>query len=96
MELSHTITFQEGTSRNNRTEIEILVDYEYHEIQKVTELRETVYEDGAMVSNKLLDVKAWDSLGIIDKLIENVDWEIKSADYIAENNDYIYNTKKVL
>ena len=96
MELSHTITFQEGTSRNNRTEIEILVDYEYHEIQKVTELRETVYEDGAMVSNKLLDVKAGDSLGIIDKLIENVDWEIKSADYIAENNDYIYNTKKVL
>ena len=93
MELSHTITFQEGTSKFNRTEIEILVDYENHEIQKVTELRETVYEDGAMVSNKLLDVKAWDSLGIIDKLIENVDWEMKSADYIAENNDYIYNTK---
>ena len=96
MELSHTITFQETESKFNRTEIEVLVKYEDHEIQSIEELRETVYEDGAMVSNKLLDVKAWDSLGIIDKLIENVDWEMKSADYIAENNDYIYNTNKVL
>ena len=88
MELSHIIYFQEGLSQLSKTEIEILVDYENNEIQKVTELRETIYEDGAMVSNKLLDVKAWDSLGIIDKLIENIDWEMKSADYLAEKNDY--------
>ena len=93
MELSHTITFQEGTSRNNRTEIEVVIKYEDHDIESVEELRETIYEDGAMISNKLLDVKAWDSLGIIDKLIENVDWEMKSADYIAENFDHIFNTK---
>lgn len=93
MELRHTITFQEGTSNFERTEIDILVKYEDHEIQSIEELRETVYEHGAMVSNKLLDVKAWDSLGIIDKLIENVDWEMKSADYLADKAEYIVDSK---
>ncbi len=92
MNLTHTITFFEK-DQHNRTEIEIIVEYSDHDIQSVGELRETIYEDGCMVSNKLLDVKAWDSLGIIDKLIENVDWEMKSADYIAENFDHIFNTK---
>ena len=87
MNLSHTITFFEK-NQHNRTEIEVVIKYENHDIESVEELRETIYEDGAMVSNKLLDVKAWDSLGIIDKLIENVDWEMKSADYLAEKNDY--------
>ena len=52
MELSHTITFFEK-NQHNRTEIEIIVEYSDHDIQSVEELRETIYEDGAMVSNKL-------------------------------------------
>lgn len=95
MNLSHTITFFEK-DQHNRTEIEIIVEYSDHDIQSVEELRETIYEDGAMVSNKLLDVKAWDSLGIIDKLIYGVDWEMKSADYLAENADYLQDIKNFI
>ncbi len=91
MELSHTITFFEK-NQHNRTEIEIIVEYSDHDIQSVEELRETIYEDGAMVSNKLLDVKAWDSLGIVDKLIFDVNWDEKYADAKAET-DYLFNSK---
>ena len=81
MNLTHE--FEYFINDDVRIEVDLTVDYNGEEITEVVSLVETTIEEGKPTT-KILSVEAWDALGIVDLLIEKVDWFNK---YIEEKEE---------
>ena len=79
-----TNTFEYIYRDGSRIEVDLTVDYNGEEIVEVVSLVETTIEEEGKMTTSRLSVEAWDALGIVDMLIDKVDWFNK---YIEEKEE---------